>query len=191
MSERGETLFVECTSRSTRAPTLNDSTALARAIATAWSEKRAKFVDERYRPGLVTLELSGQPIDRGFGQLLIQALVRTLDLDIPGGAKREISLYSSKDDTEFMASESIRRGLIGVLASCLWSREALERDIRGIALHYDQEFWVDTRAGGSIRRPQRGLLVWRGGIDASLMLAVRLSEPAIPTSTLTPSVHLV
>jgi hypothetical protein len=135
--------------------------------------------------------LSGQPVDRAFGQLLLRPLIRRLELDTPGGAKREISVYSTRNDTEFMASESSRRGLVGVLSSALWSQEARDRDIYGIALHYDQAIWVDTRPGGSIRRPQRGLLVWRGDIDAIFMLALRVSEHAIPTATATPTVHLV
>jgi hypothetical protein len=175
----GTSLFVECTTSERRSTTPNDLEAITAAVARGWTEKKKKFGSEEYRPGLVTIDISGLPVNRGAGVALRTALVDRHVMPIDAVRKMTFGISRARDDFELLVHESQTRGLIAVAASALGSRAAKENDIKGLYVHYGQNVVVDTRSG-VISRPIRGTLFWAGAVrDPEFDLALRVAVPAV------------
>jgi len=175
----GASLFVECTTSKRRTDVPNDLGKISGALAHGWNEKARKFGRAEYRPGLVTVDMSGLPIDRFVGVHLRTDLVERRDITIAAGRSVSIGISHARADFELMTHESQTRGLLAVAASALSSMLAKENRILGIFAHYWQNVVVDARTG-AIHRPMRGMLFWSGEIDGpDFDLALRVVVPAV------------
>lgn len=95
---------------------------------------------------------------------------------------------------EMLQHESYSRGLLGLLASLLYSREARERDIKGFLVYQGQQVIVDT-VRHVMMLPRRGVLAWRSEDwdEPLLRKAVCLCVPACPKEVppaVRPPVHV-
>lgn len=175
------TLWVEATSVERNPDLTDDREVLRKAIATAWNAKYVKF-SQSCSPGIITVDLSGLFVSREHSAGLLVRNVIQYDLPLPCGHRHTFGIHDSRNDMEFMAVESYNRDIIGVLASALYSKEAVDRGIKGVIVFYGQEVWVDIRQK-TVSRPQRGLLVWRGDIsDPGFREACCVSQPPIVIS---------
>lgn len=181
-------LFIECTTSKRKAPEPNDMDKVSAALAHAWREKRAKFARPEYQPGVVTVDLSGLPVDRGVGVHLRTDLVERRDLSIAAGRAVSIGISHARADFELMLHESQVRGMVAVAASALNSRFARDNRIVGIYAHYGQNIAVDARSQ-AVQRPIRGTLYWAGDpTGPEFELATRMAVP--PVSNQVPSGQL-
>jgi hypothetical protein len=172
-------LFVECTTSKRKAAEPNLLEKVSSALAHAWNEKRKKFDRNEYQPGVVTVDLSGLPVDRGIGVHLRTDLVERRDLVIAAGRTVSVGISHARSDFELMLHESQVRGLVAVAASALNSKFAKDNQILGIYAHYGQNVAVDARSQ-AIQRPIRGTLYWAGDPRSpEFELALRIAVPPV------------
>lgn len=173
-------LYVECTSARAQAASFNDAEQIRLTLARAWNEKKGKFTSE-FRPGLISCDISSLYLSREHQTVLKTDLLEGVELPLPGGQLRTIGVYHTADDFELLAQESFNRTVIGVLASALHSKDAMEGEIRGFLAYQGQQVLLNTITG-RLFRPQRGILAWRGPRDERFSNAIKLAQPAIPNS---------
>lgn len=185
-----ESIFVECTSVERAVVTMDDRTSLGAAVASAWNDKKVKFV-VGFRPGVISIDISSIPVDRGFGRLFNKAYFSKVKLCLPKGKNRRLMIYDARSDWELMAAESFNRDLLGLLASALHSEIALANQIKGVLIYYGQAVVVDT-LHDTIRRPDGGVLAWSGSDhEPTFRLALSLCGPPNTRAPRTPTVFLV
>ncbi len=186
-------LYVECTCFKRPVKEMNDFKALSEAITRGWKEKAKKFHDQ-FCPGIITLDASSVFLDREFGRHFRRDLFTSWQLEMPHGHRRDVGLYSLAEDMEMLQHESYNRGLLGLFASLLYSREARERDIKGFLVYQGQQVIVDT-VRHAMMLPRRGVLAWRSEDwdEPLLRKAVCLCVPACPKEVppdVRPPVHV-
>ncbi len=73
--------------------------------------------------------------------------------------------------------------MLGIITSALYSREAEQRNVRGLMSYQGQQIAVDL-VNDAFRIPKRGFLVWRGELedDDLTNILIALNQPATPCS---------
>jgi len=172
-------VLVECTSFERVAEQVNDTQSIRTAITTAWNAKRVKFSGGD--PGIISTDISGLFVSREFGTLLSADLWERIDATTPAGHPRHLGVYRLAQDWELLQQESQNRQMLGVITSALYSREAEQRNIRGLMSYQGQQVAVDL-VNGVFRIPKGGFMVWRGGLDNDDLthILVALHQPATP-----------
>jgi hypothetical protein len=172
-------VLVECTSFERVAEQVNDTQSIGTAITTAWNAKRVKFSGGD--PGIISTDISGLFVSREYGTLLSADLWERIDATTPAGHPRHLGVYRLAQDWELLQQESQNRQMLGIITSALYSREAVQRNIRGLMSYQGQQVAVDL-VNDVFRIPKRGFLVWRGGLDNDDLtnILVALHQPATP-----------
>jgi hypothetical protein len=175
----GRRVLVECTSFERLAEQVNDLPRIRTAITTAWNAKRGKFSGGD--PGIISTDISGLFVSREFGTLLTADLWERLDATTPIGHPRHLGVYRLAEDWELLQQESQNRQMLGIIASALYSREAEQRNIRGLMSYQGQQIAVDL-VNNVFRIPKRGFLVWRGGLEDDDLnnILIAIHQPATP-----------
>jgi len=172
-------LFVECTTSQINETKPNNLEQIRKSIARGWLEKSKKFSEDKYRPGLVTIDLSGSPIDRFAGVNISTGLVNRVNIPIAVGRTISIGIYDAISDFELMTHECQNHGLIAVAARALHSKIAQDNHILGIYVHYGQNIIVNA-IDGAIYRPIRGILYWSGDLASEeFKMAICVAIPPV------------
>ncbi len=185
-----DVLFVECTTSGRICKTTNDLSAMGDAIARAWNEKRVKFEEREFQPGLVTVDLSGIPVDRKAGVHLLTERVSKHTVTLGPGRVLTIGISDARSDFELMTHENWTRGPIALASTALNSKYAVEHNILGLLTHYGQDIVIDGRRR-SVHRPIRNMLFWRGDphspwFDMALRVALQPVSNHVPEHRIPP-----
>lgn len=100
----GSELWVECTSVDRNIESVNDHSAIGKAVADAWRNKSKKFGGQ-FAPGVIALDMSGLYVSREYGTVLKKDkdLLLKGEVSIRGGKKRTCGVYAARDDVELMS----------------------------------------------------------------------------------------